>query len=176
MNNDEPENNNAELQWSILPATEKDNYTEFHNTAFEEDMRHAEKNILDFPRWSIISGYYSMHNLTKFFLAQEFNIKISSPEIHSKTIFALEYFIRDEKLKIRLIELLKEAKNIYYSAERLKEKTLPVLLKRGKQERGKAQYYSEDYSKQEKTSPRKASYFLENIVKPYVHILTELKK
>jgi len=160
--------------WLILPATEKENYINFHRKAFEEDLKHAEKNLLDFPRWSIISGYYCMHDLTKLFLAERFNVKISSPEIHIKTIEALEHFVKEDNLKRKLIDLLKEAKNIYYSAERLKEKTLPVLLKRGKQERGKAQYYSEDYTKEAKVNSQKASYFLETIVNPYVKIIKGL--
>lgn len=162
--------------WIDLPATEKENHIQFHKNVFEEDLKHAEKNILEFPRWSVISRYYCMHDLTKLFLADKFNIKISSPEIHTKTIEALEYFIKDFELKKKLLGLLKEAKDIYYAAERLKEKTLPILLKRGKQERGKAQYYSEDYKEKTKINPQKASYFLDTIVIPYVKIIKELMK
>src|SRR3989338_5636928 len=157
---------NEEL-WIKLPATEIENYVKFHENAFKEDLAHAERNFMEFPRWSIISGYYCMHDLTKLFLAEKFNIKISSPEIHAKTITALEYHINNEKLKAKIISLLREAKTLYFSSERLKEKTLPVLLKRGKQERGKAQYYSEDYSKRSESNSQKAYYFLENIVNPY---------
>lgn len=160
--------------WTELPATEKQNYILFHRNSFQEDLKHAEKNILEFPKWSIISGYYCMHNITKMFLAEKFNIKISSPNIHIKTVEALEYFIKDEKLKSKLIELLKGAKDVYYSAERLKEKTLPTLLKRGKQERGKAQYYSEDYTEKTIINPQKASYFLETIVIPYLKLIEGL--
>ena len=166
----------ARTIWHDLPATEKSAYLEFHRKSFEEDLKHAEKNILEFPRWSIISGYYCMHDLTKLFLATKFNVKISSPEIHAKAIEALEHFVKDEGLKTKLLSLLKEAKNIYYSAERLKEKTLPILLKRGKQERGKAQYYSEDYIGKAKVNSQKALYFLETIVKPYVGLVKGLMK
>lgn len=176
METNEKSDNAAVPRWTDLPATEKENYLAFHRTAFEEDLKHAEKNILDFPRWSIISGYYCMHNLTKLFIAERFNTKISSPEIHTKAIEALEHFIRDDGLKATLLVLLKEAKDIYYSAERLKEKTLPVLLKRGKQERGKAQYYSEDYTEKSKVNSQKAAYFLDKIVNPYVGLVKGLMK
>jgi len=162
------------MKWTELPATEKQNYTDFHKKAFEEDLKHAEKNVLEFPRWSIISSYYCMHDLTKLFLAEKFNVKITSPEIHKKAIETLEHFINDAELRKRLLELLKEAKNIYYSAERLKEKTLPILLKRGKQERGKAQYYSEDYTEKAEVNSQKAAYFLETIVRPYVKLVKGL--
>lgn len=161
-------------KWIEIPATDKESYIRFHERAFEEDLRHAEKNALEFPRWSIISGYYCMHDITKLFLGKRFNIKIASPEIHSKAINALEYFISDKALKGKVISLLKEAKDIYFSAERLKEKTLPALLKKGKQERGRAQYYTEDYSNEPEASPKKALYFLDTIVKPYVALVKGL--
>ncbi|MBI2144597.1 hypothetical protein HYU17_05645 [Candidatus Woesearchaeota archaeon] len=174
MQNDNEFEDAAGMLWTDLPATEKSNYLIFHKNAFEEDLKHAEKNVLEFPRWSIISGYYCMHDLTKLFLAEKFNAKIASPEIHAKAIDALEHFISDGVLKNKLLGLLKEAKNIYYNAERLKERVLPALLKRGKQERGKAQYYSEDYTEKAKASSQKASYFLETIVKPYVELVRGL--
>lgn len=160
--------------WTNLPATEKGNYLIFHKNAFEEDLKHAERVVLDFPRWSIISGYYCMHDLTKLFLAEKFNVKISSPEIHAKTIEALAHFIKDAKLRNRLLELLREAKSVYYDTERLKEKTLPALLRRGKQERGKAQYYSEAYTENAKVNAQRASYFLETVVLPYVELIKGL--
>jgi len=170
------EEENTKVIWIDIPATEKGIYIKFHENAFEEDLIHAEKNVLEFPRWSIISGYYCMHDVTKLFLAKKFNIKIASPDIHSKTIEALEHFIKDNELKKKLLELLDDAKDIYYSTERLKEKILPVLLRRAKQERGKAQYYSEDYTKEMKVNSQKASYFLDTIVKPYVEIIKGLMK
>jgi len=164
------------MYWITLPATEKENYIAFHKAAFEDDLKHAEKNSLEFPRWGIISGYYCMHDLTKLFLAEHFNVKIASPEIHGKTIAALEHFLKEDEVKKRLLELLKEAKDIFYSAERLKERTLPLLLKRGRQERGRAQYYSEDYSKAAKVNSQKAVYFLETIVKPYAKLMQGLMR
>lgn len=162
------------MEWTQLPATEKENYLDFHETAFKEDLKHAEEIILKFPRWSIISGYYGMHDITKLFLGKRFNIKITSPEIHKKTVDALEHFIRDEKLKRGLLDLLKKAKEAYFNAERLKEKVLPALLKRGKQERGKAQYYTEDYTKKSQANSQKAVYFLGTIVKPYIKLIEGL--
>lgn len=162
--------------WSELPATEKENYLLFHQSLFQEDVKHAEKNVLEFPRWSVISGYYCMHNCAKLFLAEKFNVKISSPEIHAKTIDALEYFVKEPEVKKKLLILLKDAKNMYYSAEHLKEKILHVLLQRGKQERGKAQYYSEEYNEGKKVNSQKAIYFLDAVVKPFIELIMEVKK
>ena len=164
---------NEEL-WIKLPATEIENYVKFHENAFKEDLAHAERNVFEFPRWSIISGYYCMHDVTKLFFAKNYGLKITSPGIHIKTIRALEHFINDEKLKVKLLKLLKEAKNVYFNAERLKEKVLPVLLKKGKEERGKSQYYTEDFTKSSVVDSKKADYFLETVVRPYVKIMEAL--
>lgn len=163
-----------EKVWWELPATEKENYLLFHKEAYKEDLRHAEETFLKFPRWSIISGYYAMHDLTKYFLALKFNIKISSPDIHSRTIVALEFFIKDAELKKKLLFMLKEAKEMFFDTERLKERILPLLLKQAKKERGKSQYYTEDYSKERKINSQRAAYFLDNFVKPYIKLLEGL--
>lgn len=168
--------NKSSDNWELLPATEKNNYVEFHERAYREDLKHSEKNIIEFPRWSIISGYYAMHDITKLFLAEKFNIKVSSPDIHSKTIDILEQTIKDSKLKERLLVLLKEAKTTYYNIERLKEKTLPILLKKGKQERGKSQYYTQDFNIKTNINAQKSTYFLEEIVKPYIKLIQGLLK
>ena len=170
------ENNEKDSIWAILPETEKENYVEFHKNAYLEDLKHSEKNMLEFPRWSIISGYYAMHNITKLFLAKEFGIKINSPRIHEKTICAIEEFLKDATLKEKIIKMLKEAENIYFNAERLKEKAIPLLLKKGREERIKSQYYTEDYSKKPDTNSKKAAYFLETIVLPYIKIVEVLLK
>jgi hypothetical protein len=169
-------NNESEKMWEKLPATEQENYITFHEQAYSEDLKHAEHNSIKFPRWSIISGYYAMHDITKLFLAKKFNIKITSPDIHIKTILAVEEVITNKKLKDKLIELLQEAKTTYYNIERLKEKSLPVLLKKGKQERGKAQYYTQDYTDKKNINAQKATYFIEEIVRPYIKLIQELLK
>lgn len=165
-----------ESLWIELPQTEKKNYLEFHQQAYLEDLQHAEENMLKYPRWSIISGYYAMHDLTKLFFALNYNFKITSPQIHLKVILVLEEKIKDETIKKKLIDLLKEAKEEYFQVERLKEKVIPLLLKEAKKERGKAQYYTEDFSQERKTTPQRAAYFLDNFVKPYIQILEGLIK
>ncbi len=162
--------------WPELPATERENYLQFHQDAYKEDLRHAEAVLLKFPRWSIISGYYAMHDQTKYFLALKFNIKLSSPEIHHKAIEALEHFINDQEFKEKLVSLLKEAKNVYFDLERLREKVIPLLLKQAKKERSKSQYYTEDYTKERKVNPQRAIYFLDNFVKPYTKLMEGLMR
>ncbi|MFH0798282.1 MAG: hypothetical protein V1906_02625 [Candidatus Woesearchaeota archaeon] len=163
-----------EQQFTELPATERETYIEFHRQAYREDLSHADRNAIEFPRWSIISGYYCMHDVTKLFLAERFNVKVTSPDIHARAIEALDHFVKDKDVKARLLVLLKNAKDMYFSAERLKERTLPAMLRKGKQERGMAQYYCQDYSDGTGANSQKALYFIDNIVRPYVAIVEGL--
>ena len=167
---------NTKTEWETLSPEERKNYVQFHKNAYVDDVRHAEEVLLKHPRWSIISGYYAMHDITKFFLAQQFAIKISAPDIHNKTIDALAEKIQDVKTKERILDLLKKAKEAYFNIERLKEKVLPELLRQGKRERGKTQYYTEDYAEAKIITSQKAAYFLDTFVKPYIKIMEELLK
>jgi len=167
------ENNEA---WTVLSPAERENYLSFHATAYLDDLKHAEDVALKFPRWSIISGYYAMRDVTKLFLAVKFAIKISSPSIHEKTLDALREKVQDAQIKKMLLKLLDEAKDIYFNTERLKEKVLPELLKQGRQQRGQSQYYTEDYAEARQANSRKAVYFLDTFVKPYVGLIEGLLK
>jgi len=167
---------NEKITWETLSPEERKNYLLFHKVAYLDDVKHAEEVLLKHPRWSIISGYYAMHDVTKLFLAQEFAIKISSPDIHSKTIEALGEKIQDAKTKAKLLNLLREAKEVYFNTERLKEKVLPELLRQGKRERGKTQYYTEDYTEAKVINSQKAAYFLDTFVKPYIKIMEGMLK
>ncbi|HLC85255.1 MAG TPA: hypothetical protein VJH22_05675 [Candidatus Nanoarchaeia archaeon] len=162
------------LEFETLSPQERQNYLDFHKTAYLDDLKHSEEVVLKFPRWSIISGYYAMHDVTKLFLATKFVIKMSSPDIHEKTILALREKIQDPAMKERLLKLLGDAKEAYFNIERLKEQVLPQLLRQGKQERGKTQYYTEDYSEAKKITSQKAIYFIDTFVKPYIKIIEGL--
>lgn len=165
---------NNETPWEDLNDVEKQNYIDFHTTSYKEDLAHAEFIVLKFPRWSIISGYYAMHDITKLFLARQFKIKIVSPQIHAKTIAAIDHFIKDHELRQKIIPLLKEAQQTFYNVERLKEKVIPLLLKQSKKQREQSQYYSEDYSEKKSVNAQKAIAFLEQMVKPYIKIIEGL--
>lgn len=164
------------LIWQLLPETEKEDYLKFHRNSFREDIAHAEATASKFPRWSIISGYYAMHDVTKLFLAKEFGIKIVGQNTHGKTIQAITELINDPKLKSNIIFHLAKAKGIFFNAARLKEKTIPLLLKKGREERVKSQYYTQDFTSPASASAAKALYFLDTIVKPYIALMESLMK
>lgn len=168
--------NQTKKEEIILSPQERENYLAFHQLTYLDNLEHSQEVALKHPRWSIISGYYAMHDITKLFLAKKFAIKITSPSIHEKAIEALKERIQDEKTKKEVLSLLTEAKEFYFNIERLKERVLPELLRFRKQQRGQTQYYNEDYSESRKITAQKAIYFLENFVEPYLHIMEELIK
>ncbi len=159
--------------WSELAATEKKDYLGFHENAYREDIAHAEKNLLEFPRWSIISGYYAMHDATKLFLAKRFNVKIAAGHAHENAIRAVEAFVKDASVKERILSLLKKAEVSYYDTARFREKILPALLRKGRQERSRSQYYTAHY-KEDPITAQRAAYFMDTVVRPYLQLVEGL--
>jgi hypothetical protein len=129
-------------------------YVNFFENSYKDNLGHSEKVIDDFPRWSIISGYYAMHDMTKLLIAKKFRLKIEI-EVHATTIKVLREFLKDEEI-IKLIE--KGYKEFLSLANDLRE---------AKNERTKAQYYTgtkfmkEEYKKT-------AIDFYQNIVLVYI--------
>lgn len=166
--NDESEEPNL---YERLPEVEREFWIKFHENVYKDDLKHAEKDMTEFPRWSIISGYYAMHDITKLYLGKIHNIKITGENVHSKTLEALSKFIRDKKEKEKIIELLKKAEISFFNVTRLQEKILPLMLRKGKTERGKTQYYSKDFLE---IKTQRSVYFFDNIVKPYIGLMESM--
>jgi hypothetical protein len=95
---------------SRIVETERERYLNFFSNSYGENLEHSQFIIDRFPRWSIISGYYAMHDITKLFLADKFNIKIDF-NVHQITIDVLNELINDkgiiEMLNIGYNEFIK---------------------------------------------------------------------
>lgn len=109
--------------------TERERYLNFFSNSYKENLEHCRYNLEKYPRWSIISGYYAMHDLAKLFLADKFNIKVEL-NVHQTTIDTLKELIKDKQIT--------EMLNIGYS-EFIK---LLNDLAIAKKQRTKAQYYT----------------------------------
>jgi len=153
-----------------LSAAEKKDYISFHSNAYKEDIKVAEKLSLISPRWTIVAGYYAMHDITKLYLAEQHNLKLSQRGVHAAAIVALRKVLEDKKVKAIAIKLLEKAENIYeiYGS---RAQAIPVILSRSKREREKAQYYSATATAVEL---KKAMDFLEKIVRPYLDLFEKL--
>lgn len=160
----------------ILGEKEREDWIWFHRNAFMEDLDVAKELVIKSPRWSIISGYYAMHDITKLYLGKVKGWKVGGEFVHAKTIELLSEALKEEPQKDKILKLIKLAEEEINEALRLNEGTIVGFLRTGKSERGKAQYYSEgkDNNIFNINFSKKASYFLEKIVKPYILIMKGL--
>lgn len=114
---------------SRIIETERERYTNFFNNTYKENLEHCKFNLEKFPRWSIISGYYAMHDITKLFLAEKFRIKIDL-NVHKNTIVVLREITKDREI----LRLLETAYNEFIE--------MANDLSEARKERTKAQYYT----------------------------------
>lgn len=156
-----------------LNETEKENYLKFFESTYKDNLSASSDNLNLHPRWSIIAGYYAMHDIAKLFLAKKYNIKIVE-RVHFATIISLSNFIEENKNEILLaLDLLKKAKEIFdVNIIGVKPEDLVYFLKKGRREREKAQYYSSktDLSK----ISENAHHFLNDLVNPFIKLFEKL--
>ncbi len=158
-----------EIKEEHLEETEKQRYIDFHKEAYKEDMQLSEKLLNDFPRWSIISGYYAMHDIAKLYLGKIHLLKITGENVHAKTLALFAKYVKADAKKA--VQLLEEAKNKYDAIISSHPSALIGLLSKGKEERGKAQYYSGADKKSSFELLKAANYFSDNFVKPFIEII-----
>jgi len=144
-----------------LSEVEKNAYVSFHEKIWKEDLETAKQLVEKSPRWSIIAGYYAMHDLAKLFLAKKFNLKISGKFDHAATIEALKRFLKN-KDAIKKFEDALEAVPV---------ELLPEYLELGKRERAKSQYYTRRFKE---IDIKNAIEFLKEVVEPFVKTLEGL--
>jgi len=140
---------------SRINEDEKQRYSNFFSNSYKENLEHCKFSLNKFPRWSIISGYYAMHDLAKLLLADRFAIKIDF-SVHETTIEVLKGLIKD-KTAIDMINLG------YAEFVRLLN---DLAVARSK--RTKAQYYTGAEFLREKYK-REAEEFLKRTVLPFIN-------
>jgi hypothetical protein len=140
---------------------EKERYLNFFSNSYRENFEHCKFNLRKFPRWSIISGYYAMHDITKLFLADKFSVKIDF-KVHQTTIEVLKELVKDKKT----IEMLNIAYNEFIK--------LLNDLAEAKEKRTKLQYYTGTFFMKQKYR-RDAKIFLRDIVVPYLEKIKSFK-
>ncbi len=139
---------------------EIERYVNFFENSYQDNQNHSKANIGTFPRWSIISGYYAMHDITKLLLAKEFRIRIVK-EVHATTIKVLRELIKNREIT----DLIEKGYHEFIS--------LANDLAEAKKERVKAQYYTgTEFMKEEYR--KKAIEFQEKVVLVYIEKIKEL--
>ena len=165
-----------------IEKVEKEMYVSFHQQNYKIDLESA-INFLDLgnSKYAVIAGYYAVLNSTLWNLAKFFNLKISEKDfgVHTNCLIVLEEFVKDKELKKKILELLDLAKQEYTSFTTIKkdkEKTLPLMFKNSSEKRKRYTYYSLDRKLPGKDDMlNESKLFIENVVKPYILIMENLK-
>lgn len=147
---------------SRIIELELNRYLNFFSTSYKDNLAHSIFVIKKYPRWSIISGYYTMHDITKLLLAKKYRIKVER-EVHSTTISILKELIKNKEL-FNLFE--KGYKEFIFLANDLAE---------AKKDRVKVQYYTGTEFMREEYEKR-AIEFNKEIVFPYLKKIEVLLK
>lgn len=82
---------------SKLNELEIERYINFFDNSYKDNLEHSKENTNNFSRWSIISSYYAMHDITKLLFAKNFRIKVEL-KVHETTIRLLKILIQDKEL------------------------------------------------------------------------------
>ena len=61
---------------SRISDLEISRYVDFFTNSYKDNLSHSEYVMEAYPRWSIISGYYAMHDITKLLLAKNSGLKL----------------------------------------------------------------------------------------------------
>lgn len=162
MVNNKIENLFKKHKISKLNELEIERYVNFFDNSYKDNLEHSKENTDNFSRWSIISGYYAMHDITKLLFAKNFRIKVEL-KVHETTIRLLKILINDKEL----ISFIEKGYNEF--------KNLANDLVEAKKERVKVQYYTGTEFMKEKYK-EKAKDFLQNIVMPYIEKILRVIK
>ncbi len=143
-----------------ISELELERYINFFLHSYQDNAKHCRAVLETFPRWSIISGYYAIHDITKLLLAKKFRLKIEL-EVHATTIKVLKELVRNEEIQY-LIE--RGYREFIFLANDLAE---------AKKERVKSQYFTgTEY--QIAQYRQRAQAFLESLAEPYLSKINSL--
>jgi len=145
---------------SKIPELEIERYVNFFSHSYLDNLRHAQSVQESFSRWSIISGYYAMHDAAKLLLAKQFHLKMEL-EVHATTIKVLKELLQNKEL----LDLIEKGHQEFLS--------MANDLAEAKKERVKSQYYTgSEYMKKEYQN--KAKSFLQELVIPFLQKISIL--
>lgn len=145
---------------SKISELELERYVNFFGSSYLDNLEHSRANLKTFPRWSIISGYYAMHDITKLLLSKKFRIKIEL-EVHATTIKVTDELIKNKEI----LSLIKQGYKEFIS--------LANDLAEAKKERVNVQYYTGTKFMKEQYALR-AEEFLNSTVLPYLEKIKRL--
>jgi hypothetical protein len=150
----------AEGKVGRIKETEQERYVRFYTASYKDNLQHATLVIATHPRWSIISGYYAMHDIAKLLISKVYRLKIER-EVHATTIKVLRELVKDEEA----LQFIEEGYEEFM--------TLADELGDAKKDRVKVQYYTGTDFMKEKYRERAAG-FNKTVVQPFVRRIKKL--
>lgn len=141
---------------SQISELEIERYVDFFGNSYLDNLEHSKKNIEDFPRWSIISGYYAMHDITKLLIAKKFRIKIDL-KVHLTAIQLLKELTKNNELVKNLKEGYKEFLNLANDLEEAKKARIKMQYYTG------TKFLKEEYRKKAVEFNLKVNSYIEKI-------------
>jgi hypothetical protein len=150
-----------ERKISRINDLEIERYINFFEVSYKDNIDHSYFVLEKYPRWSIISGYYTMHDITKLFFVKKYGLKVNKQEAHATTIALVEELTNEKEIT----KLLKDAYDEF--------KGLSLELSNARNERSKAQYYTGSYYAFEYFYKRAEEFYKDNS-KPYINKMLKL--
>ena len=154
-----------------LAPYDREAYLMFHRLAYREDLELSRTLLARSPRWSIITGYYAMHNLAKLYLGAEHGIRITGEHIHESVVRELDKALRHTSERKRLLDLLATADAAFKGLQQPRE--VAELLERGRRNRSAANYYLREGSTAI-VQMDQAKQFQDGVVKVFVAIMERM--
>ncbi len=159
------------MAYDKLNPLEKERYIEWHKQNAELDLKDAELILDKSQKWSIIAGYYAMHNAAKYYLGKVHGFKISAPGAHEETLKMLEKLLIKAPTHQEIKKLINEAEKEFEILMGADASTIADYYKVGREKREKQTYYTQFQGKKED-----AQRFLNEIVKPFIKIIMKLEE
>lgn len=154
-----------------IDPREKERYVGYHLEQSTLDLEIAKKNIEISGKWSIIIGYYSMHNIVKYYLGKYHNRMIKQPRAHEDSFKELQKVLRQTP-QFKIIKILiEEAKKEFHLLIFQDVDDLINAYSQGIEKRKNQNYYQKYASKKEN-----ARKFHTDIVVPFVEIIKKLEE
>lgn len=137
---------------SKIRETELDRYIDFFTESYKDNLEHSKATIETHPRWSIISGYYAMHDISKLLIVKAYRLKMER-EVHATTIKVLRELIKDNDV----LKLIDEGYEEF--------KSLAQDLNDAKVDRVKVQYYTGTEFMKKKYKERAKEFYSDTVEK-----------
>ncbi|HDR53806.1 MAG TPA: hypothetical protein ENN60_04045 [archaeon] len=112
-----------------LNDLELDRFLRVYEQGYMENLKCMDFVLDPFPRWSVVVGYFAMHDISKLLIAKKQMLKVKGEKAHKVAIELLKELVKDKTMA----KMLEEGYE--------KFRSLADELDEGRRNRIRAQYY-----------------------------------